>query len=144
MIQASLFPVESKDQKRRWQPLEPCGPQLKTAISCQDLRIFHLNHLIKNENDDIEIYPHIHPEYPEVYIMCIDDENYAISQYLINTKGQSVCRDLSDGEGLYFPGFLGHCNFTRPFYKNIKYCMYMWIIPTFGKVETVEPITIKV
>ena len=100
--------------------------------------------LIKNEKDDVEIYPHIHPEYPEVYVMCIDDENYAISQYLINTKGQSVCRDLSNGDGLYFPGFLGHSNFARPFYKNIKYCMYMWIIATFGKVETVEPITIKV
>jgi len=100
--------------------------------------------LEKNEKGDIEIYPHIHPEYPEVYIMCIDDKDYAITQYLINIKGNSVCRDLSNGDGLYFPGSLGHSNFCRPFYRELNYCMYYWCIPTFGKTEIVNPITIKV
>jgi len=100
--------------------------------------------LEKNDDGNIEIYPHIHPEYPEVYIMCIDNENYAISQYLINMNGQSTCRDLTDGEGLFFPGNLGHSNFARPFYKNLKYCMYMWIMFTKGLTETVQPITLKV
>lgn len=100
--------------------------------------------LEKNPRGSIEIYPHIHPDYPEVYIMCIDDNKYAISQYMINLEGESVCRDLKDGEGLFFPGSLGHCNFARPFYKNLKYCMYMWIIPTFGKTDIVSPITLKV
>ncbi len=100
--------------------------------------------LEENKEGNIEIYPHIHPDYPEVYIMCIDDDNYAITQYLINNEGCSVCKDLSNGDGLFFPGFLGHSNFARPTYKNLKYCMYMWIIPTFGKIESVNPITLKV
>ncbi|MHA1438004.1 MAG: hypothetical protein ACTSPD_10540 [Promethearchaeota archaeon] len=95
-------------------------------------------------NGTVRIYPHIHPNYPEVYIMCIDDPNYSISQYLINIKGKSVIKDLSDGEGLFFPGNLAHSNFSRPFYKDLKYCMYMWIIPTFGKIEIVSPITLQV
>ncbi len=97
-----------------------------------------------NNKGNIEIYPHIHPEYPEVYIICIDDENYSISQYLINTEGQSVCKDLSDGEGLFFPGNIAHSNFARPFYKDLRFCMYYWCIPTFGVVDAVSPITIKV
>ncbi len=100
--------------------------------------------LEENKEGNIEIYPHIHPDYPEIYIMCIDDDNYAITQYLINNEGCSVCKDLSNGDGLFFPGFLGHSNFARPTYKNFKYCMYMWIIPTFGKIESVNPITLKV
>ncbi len=99
--------------------------------------------LEENKEGNIEIYPHIHPDYPEVYIMCIDDDNYAITQYLINNEGCSVCKDLSNGDGLFFPGFLGHSNFARPTYKNLKYCMYMWIIPTFGKTKSVNPITLK-
>ncbi len=97
-----------------------------------------------NKNGKFEIYPHIHPEYPEVYIMCIDDEKYGISQYLINTEGKTVCRDLADGDGLFFPGNLGHSNFSRPFYKDLKYCMYLWIIPTFGAVSIVNPKTLRV
>ena len=100
--------------------------------------------LEENKEGNIEIYPHIHPDYPEVYIMCIDDDNYAITQYLINDEGCSVCKDLSNGEGLFFPGILGHSNFARPTYKKLKFCMYMWIIPTFGKVNSVNPITLKV
>ncbi|MHA1282286.1 MAG: hypothetical protein ACTSQP_07225 [Promethearchaeota archaeon] len=100
--------------------------------------------LEKNSEGKTEVYPHVHPEFPEIYIMCIDDDKYAISQYMINLEGESVCRDLKDGEGLFFPGSLGHCNFARPFYKNLKYCMYMWIIPTFGRTDTVLPITLKV
>ena len=99
--------------------------------------------LVNNKNN-IEIYPHNHPDYPEVYIMCIDDSNYAISQYLINVEGQSICKDLSDGNGLFFPGSLGHSNFARPYYKELKYCMYYWCIPTYGKVDLVDPITMKV
>ncbi len=99
--------------------------------------------LEKDDQGRIEVYPHIHPEYPEVYIMCIDDENYAISQYLINVKGESICKDLTNGEGLFFPGSLGHSNFSRPLYRDLKYCMYMWIIPTFGMANTVNPITLK-
>lgn len=91
-----------------------------------------------------QIYSHIHPEYPEVYIMCIDDPNYAITQYLINSEGKSVCKNLENGDGLFFPGVLGHCNFARPLYKELKYCMYMWIIATYGKTDTVNPITLKV
>jgi hypothetical protein len=100
--------------------------------------------LVKNETGNIEIYPHNHPDYPEVYIMCIDDDNYAITQYLINEEGQSISKDLKDGEGLFFSGNLGHSNFARPFYKNMKYCMYYWCIPTFGNVDLVDPITMKV
>ena len=100
--------------------------------------------LDENKEGNKEIYSHIHPEYPEVYIMCIDDDNYAISQYLINIQGQTVCRDLTDGEGLFFPGSLGHSNFSRPFYKDLKFCQYLWIIPTFNKADTIKPITLKV
>ena len=100
--------------------------------------------LEENKEGNIEIYPHIHPDYPEVYIMCIDDDNYAITQYLINIEGSSVSKDLSNGDGLFFPGFLGHSNFARPTYKNLKYCMYMWIIPMFVKTNSVNPITLKV
>jgi len=90
-----------------------------------------------------EVYPHIHPDNPEVYIMCIDDDNYAISQYLINIKGETVVKDCVNGEGAFFPGSLGHSNFARPFYKELEYCMYLWIIPTFGKSTGVDPITLK-
>ena len=76
--------------------------------------------------------------------MCIDDDNYAITQYLINKEGKSICKDLKDGDGLFFPGDLGHSNFARPFYKDLKYCMYYWCIPTFGKVDLVDPITMMV
>ena len=90
-----------------------------------------------------EVYPHIHPDNPEVYIMCIDDENYAISQYLINIKGETVVRDCTDGEGAFFPGSLGHSNFARPFYKELEYCMYYWCIPTMGLTDTIIPITLR-
>jgi len=100
--------------------------------------------LERNQDGSTEIYSHIHPNYPEVYIMCIDDNNYAITQYLINEKGKSVCKDLNNGDGLFFSGNLGHSNFARPYYKNLKYCMYMWIIPTFHKTDTINPITLKI
>lgn len=100
--------------------------------------------LEKNESGKVEIYSHIHPEHPEVYIMCIDDDKYAITQYLINEDGQSVCRDLSNGDGVFFPGSLGHSNFARPTYKKLDYAMYMWIIPTFGRTDTVNPVTLKI
>jgi hypothetical protein len=93
---------------------------------------------------DKQIFPHIHPEFPECYIFCIDDENYAITQYLINENGESICSDLTDGEGLFFPGWLGHSNFARPTTKTLKFCQYLWIIPTFGKSQKVVPITLKV
>ncbi|TFG23283.1 MAG: hypothetical protein EU532_13615 [Promethearchaeota archaeon] len=99
--------------------------------------------LEKNPDGRDEIYAHIHPDYPEVYIACVDDEKYAMTQYLINQEGDSVSRDLTDGEGVFFPGEYGHSNFTRPTYKNLKYCMYLWMIPTFGKSTTVDPITLK-
>ncbi len=101
--------------------------------------------LEKNKKDRVvEIYSHVHPDFPELYIFLIDDDNYAITQYLINSKGQSVCKDLSNGDGLFFPGHLGHINFAKPFYKNLKFCSYMWFIPTFGKKKGIEPITLKV
>lgn len=96
------------------------------------------------EKGMVEIYSHIHPDFPEVYIYLIDDDNYAITQYLINSKGQSVCKDLSNGDGLFFPGHLGHINFAKPFYKKLKFCSYIWFIPTFGKKKLIEPITLKV
>jgi hypothetical protein len=99
--------------------------------------------LEKNEDGDEEIYAHIHPGNPEVYIACIDDKKYAITQYLINREGISVSRDLMDGEGAFFPGECGHSNFARPTYKNLHYCMYLWMIPTFGRFSTVNPITLK-
>ena len=94
----------------------------------------------------IKILSHVHPGYPEIYIYCIDDntESVAVTQYLINAKGQSVCQDLSDGDGIFFDGSLGHINFTKPTYKKLKYCLYMWIIPTYGMVEEVIPITLSI
>ncbi|MFX1354704.1 MAG: hypothetical protein ACFFGP_12125, partial [Promethearchaeota archaeon] len=100
--------------------------------------------LEQDEEGNIEIYSHIHPEYPEVYIMCIDDKKYGITQYLVNQQGDSICRDLSDGDGVFFPGNLGHSNFAKPFYKKLNYVMYMWIIPTFGKTEIVTPTTLRI
>ena len=97
----------------------------------------------QSENDK-EISPHIHPEFPEVYIFCIDDEKYAITQYLIDEDGNSVCKDITDGGGVFFPGNLGHMNFGKPFGKNIKYCMYLWYISTLGKVTTIVPETLRV
>jgi hypothetical protein len=91
-----------------------------------------------------KVLPHIHPDYPEVYIFAIDDKNYAITQYLINQEGETVCKDLTDGQGLFFLGNLGHMNFGRPFYKDLQYCYYIWIIPTFGLKNTVKPITLPV
>jgi hypothetical protein len=99
--------------------------------------------LEENRDGNTEIYPHVHPENPELYIACIDDEKYSITQYLINTDGISVCKDLSNGDGLFFPGEYGHSNFVRPTYKTLKYCMYLWMIPTFGKSESINPITLK-
>ncbi len=93
---------------------------------------------------DKEIFPHIHPEFPEVYIFCIDDDKYAITQYLIDEEGRSVCKDLTDGEGVFFPGNLGHMNFAKPFGRTIKYCMYLWFISTLGKTKTISPQTLRV
>ncbi len=95
-------------------------------------------------DEDKEIFPHIHPDFPEVYIFCIDDDNYAVTQYLIDDAGKSVCQDIPDGGGVFFPGYLGHLNFAKPFGKNIKYCMYLWFISTQGETHTVNPITLRV
>ena len=101
--------------------------------------------LEKNKNNElVEIYSHIHPDFPELYIFLIDDSNYAITQYLINSNGQSVSKDLTNGDGLFFPGHLGHINFAKPYYKNLKFCSYIWFIPTFGKKGGIEPVTLKV
>ncbi len=94
--------------------------------------------------EENEIYSHVHPNYPEVYIYCIDDKHYAVTQYLINSKGQSVCKDLSNGGGVFFPGSLGHMNFSKPYYRNLRYCLYLWIIPTFGIENNVKPITLRI
>jgi hypothetical protein len=101
---------------------------------------------LEKENDQIKIFSHIHPPYPEIYIYCIDDttEAVAVTQFLINARGQSISRDLTDGEGIFFDGTLGHINFTKPTYKKIKYCLYMWIIPTFGRLQDVNPVTLRV
>jgi hypothetical protein len=117
-----------------------------TNIPSESLRsgVITSVNLEKNESGNVEIYSHIHPEYPEVYIMCIDDDKYAITQYLINEEGHSVCRDLSNGDGVFFPGSCGHCNFARPTYKKLDYAMYMWIIPTFGRTDTVNPVILKI
>ncbi len=117
-----------------------------TNIPSESLRsgVITSVNLEKNESGNVEIYSHIHPEYPEVYIMCIDDDKYTITQYLINEEGYSVSRDLSNGDGVFFPGSLGHSNFARPTYKKLDYVMYMWIIPTFGRTDTVNPITLKI
>lgn len=93
--------------------------------------------------EENEIYSHVHPDFPEVYIYCIDDLHFAVTQYLINSKGQSVCKDLTNGEGVFFPGSLGHINFSKPFYHNLRYCLYLWIIPTFGKADDIKPFTLK-
>jgi hypothetical protein len=92
----------------------------------------------------IEIHSHVHPNYPEVYIYCIDDDVYAVTQYLINEKGESICLDLVDGEGVFFPGSLGHMNFAKPTYKTLKYCSYMWMISTGGRALKIDPITLDV
>ncbi|MHA1275717.1 MAG: hypothetical protein ACTSQI_02405 [Candidatus Helarchaeota archaeon] len=99
---------------------------------------------LERDMDDIKIFAHIHPGYPEIYIYCIDDPDatVAVTQFLINQKGQSVSKDLTDGEGIFFDGSLGHLNFIKPTYKPLKYCLYMWIIPTFGKTDTVVPATL--
>lgn len=100
---------------------------------------------IETESEsDKEIFPHIHPEFPEVYIFCIDDDKYAITQYLIDENGSSVCQDITDGGGVFFPGYLGHMNFAKPFGKKIKYCMYLWYISTLGKATTIVPETLRV
>ncbi len=98
----------------------------------------------KSTNGDLEIYPHIHYGFPEVYIFCIPDKTTAVTQYLINNSGESIVRERYNGEGLLFPGHLGHMNFAKPNYKNLKYCIYMWIIGTYGKVANIEPITLKI
>lgn len=102
--------------------------------------------LEESKSGKIRIYPHIHSEFPEVYIFCISDKtkSVAVTQYLINSEGNSVCKDLIDGEGLFFEGFMGHMNFIKPTYKNLEYCMYMWIIPTFGKEKDITPTTLLV
>lgn len=100
--------------------------------------------LEQDEDNDVKVYPHIHPEHPEIYIMCIDHIKYGITQYLISREGDTVCKDLTNGDGVFFPGNLGHSNFARPFYKKLEYVMYMWIIPTFGKTETVNPETLRI
>ena len=96
---------------------------------------------LEKEGETTKIFSHIHPGYPEIYIYCIDDptESVAATQFLINTKGQSVSKDLTDGEGIFFDGSLGHMNFIKPTYKNLKYCLYMWIIPTYGKLQDIIP-----
>jgi hypothetical protein len=100
---------------------------------------------IEKEKNDIKVFSHVHPGYPEIYIYCIDDPDgtVAVTQFLINKKGQSVSKDLTDGEGIFFDGSLGHINFTKPTYKQLEYCLYMWIIPTYGKAEDVVPITLR-
>ncbi|MEJ2249933.1 MAG: hypothetical protein P8Y70_07025 [Candidatus Lokiarchaeota archaeon] len=98
--------------------------------------------LEKDKDNNTKIYPHIHPDFPELYLFCIDDKATSITQYLINEKGESVCKDLEDGEGLFFPGNLGHMNFGKPSYKNLDYCMYIWIIPTFGIQKEINPNTL--
>ncbi len=99
--------------------------------------------LEKKSDGSDEIYPHVHHGFPEVYIFCISDKTIAISQYLINESGESVVKERFDGEGLFFPGHLGHINFVRPTYKNLDYCQYMWIIGTYGKKSDIEPVTLK-
>jgi hypothetical protein len=114
-------------------PLEALNQGVLTSVN-----------LVKEKEEYVKIYPHIHPNFPELYIFCIDDKNYAITQYLINSEGDSICRDLKDGDGLFFPGSLVHMNFGKPTYRNIKYCMYIWIIPTFGITNQVNPITLYI
>jgi len=99
---------------------------------------------LEKDSKSIKILSHIHPGYPEIYIHCIDDptESVAITQYLINAKGQSVAKDLTDGEGIFFDGSLGHMNFIKPTYRKLNYCLYMWIIATLGKTQY-KPITLN-
>jgi len=100
---------------------------------------------LEKEGEQLKVFSHVHPEYPEIYIYCIDNttESVAVTQFLINSKGQSVSRDLTDGEGLFFHGSLGHINFTKPTYIKLKFCLYLWIIPTFGKSIDIVPVTLK-
>ncbi|MDD1777791.1 MAG: hypothetical protein LUQ65_06430 [Candidatus Helarchaeota archaeon] len=100
---------------------------------------------LEKEGETIKIYSHIHPGYPEIYIYCIDDPTASIpvTQFLINIEGQSVSKNLTDGAGIFFDGSLGHMNFVKPTYRNLKYCLYMWIIPTYGKVQDITPQSLK-
>ena len=100
---------------------------------------------LEKEGEMTRIYSHIHPGYPEIYVYCIDDPTalIAVTQFLINAKGQSVSKDLTDGEGIFFDGSLGHMNFIKPTYKNLKYCLYLWIMPTYGKVQDIIPQSLK-
>lgn len=100
---------------------------------------------LEKEGEMTKIYSHIHPGYPEIYIYCIDDPtaSVAVTQFLINAKGQSVSKDLTDGEGIFFDGSMGHMNFLKPTYNNLKYCLYMWIIPTYGKIQDIIPQSLK-
>jgi len=98
---------------------------------------------LEKESEETKIFAHIHPGFPEIYIECIDDptESIAITQYLINARGQSVAKDLTDGEGIFFDGSLGHMNFIKPTYRKLTYCLYMWIIATLGKPQY-KPMTL--
>jgi len=98
---------------------------------------------VEDINNNKCIFPHIHPDFPEVYIFCIDNPNYAITQYLITKTGYSTCKELRDGDGVFFPGNLGHMNFAKPTLLKMKFCMYMWMIPTFGLTSKVQPITLR-
>jgi hypothetical protein len=100
--------------------------------------------LVKNQNGKTEIYSHIHKGFPEIYIFCTSDKTTAVTQYLINEKGESIAKEMYNGEGLLFPGNLGHMNFSKPNYKNLKYCIFMWIIGTYGKTSSIEPESLKV
>lgn len=99
---------------------------------------------LEREGNKTKIFSHIHPGYPEIYIFCIDDptSTIAVTQYLINAQGHSVSKDLTNGEGIFFDGSLGHLNFTKPTYAKMNFCQYMWIIPTFGKTKEVNPTTL--
>ncbi|WXG46316.1 MAG: hypothetical protein WED05_06580 [Candidatus Atabeyarchaeum deiterrae] len=99
--------------------------------------------LEKDKEGELEISSHIHPNIPEVHIYCISDKKTAVTQYLISPEGSSICRDLTDGEGAFFPGNLGHMNFVRPTYRNVAYCLYMWVMPTYGKTDYVKPVPLN-
>ncbi|MBD3256211.1 MAG: hypothetical protein GF383_14025 [Candidatus Lokiarchaeota archaeon] len=105
--------------------------------------ITSVNIVEESEGED-KIHPKIHPNYPEIYLMCIDDKNYGLTQYLINKNNESICKDLKDGDGVFFPGDLEHCNFARPINKEISRCMYMWIIPTYGLTSIIKPSGLEV
>lgn len=92
------------------------------------------------------VLPHTHDGYPEVYAFSISSpggEAVAVTQYLVARSGLSVAREMRDGDGLFFPGHLGHANFARPTYKPVDHVLYAWIIPTFGRVDRVEPVTMR-